>query len=1058
MLLAMLVPQGALALSGNGSSSNPYQITSGGEFYEFYEKTITQPDACAILVNDITLIDYALLIGFSSPYKGTFDGNGKTIHIEGYTFKSSRDWGGLFNRIEDATIKNLNVTGNLNFQCGDAGSVAGYAKGNSQILNVTSSVNMTYEETYAVKHIGGIVGNIEGSTVVKGCTYTGSMNVGKSTDSNGGIVGFANASCSGSITNCFFNGTIKTTSSGPVIGGILGYTNDESKNFGGVQNCYSCGTLSFGSSDYKYANAIVGRIRNRATTTINNTYLSGIATRACNTDGPSIPASNTAITISVTAGANGSVSQSYVNPTSTTATQLQVVATPNTHYHLNQWSDHGAQTHNVGLTANVSLSASFAIDQHTITVQANNANYGTVSGGGTFDYGSTKTITATPKAQHHFVQWNDGDTNASRQITVTEDKTYTATFAPYTYIITVNVASGQSNMGTVEGSGTYDYGTQQTITATPKTGYHFVKWSDNNTNASRTITANGNATYTATFAAHTYGDWITDNAATCTASGTKHRTCKICGATDNVTLDELGHDYTVESDDDAYLAYAASCFTDAVYYHKCSRCGSKGTTTWTKTDTKLGHNLNNISQCTNKGCNYKAKAVYDNSTLTFYFDDLDHSGSTYSLNADKFSPDWRVKQVNEQINITAVVFDASFAAARPTTCFRWFSDCNTITSISGIENLNTEEVKCMSSMFYFCTSLKSLDLSGFNTEKVLDMFQMFYHCAALTSLDLSSFSTTNVTNMKALFGSCIALENLAIGNFDMQLVTDKSFMFYNCNALNTLTLKSLPFLADDTFNTQFSGDGKTVNYELDDNSVIYTGATNYLPAANSVTYMRALTADKTVTFILPFDIPVDNINAMMYKFSDFDGDTLTFSEPADGIARANKPYLLTETVEGNLMKAPVSAVSVRDPQTIKIGNASMVGTYTKQTGLFSTAEESIYGYSGGQFVRQKSKEEGATQGATLNRFRALIKVKGEVGQTLKIQFVDKAGNLTASDVVAIQDIILSDSQSEEELNKYDLNNDDEISVIDLTKLVKYLNAEHANLQTVGAATEGLEFE
>ena len=46
----------------------------------------------------------------------------------------------------------------------------------------------------------------------------------------------------------------------------------------------------------------------------------------------------------------------------------------------------------------------------------------------------------------------------------------------------------------------------------------------------------------------------------------------------------------------------------------------------------------------------------------------------------------------------------------------------------------------MNSMFNYCTSLKSLDLSNFNTQKVKDMSSMFYHCSSL-SLDLSNFNT-----------------------------------------------------------------------------------------------------------------------------------------------------------------------------------------------------------------------------------------------------------------------------------------------------------------------------
>lgn len=66
---------------------------------------------------------------------------------------------------------------------------------------------------------------------------------------------------------------------------------------------------------------------------------------------------------------------------------------------------------------------------------------------------------------------------------------------------TLTVASADTSMGTVTGGGTYASGSRITIKATPKSGYRFVKWSDNNTSATRTVTVSADATYTATFEA-----------------------------------------------------------------------------------------------------------------------------------------------------------------------------------------------------------------------------------------------------------------------------------------------------------------------------------------------------------------------------------------------------------------------------------------------------------------------------------------------------------------------------------------------------------------------------
>ena len=140
---------------------------------------------------------------------------------------------------------------------------------------------------------------------------------------------------------------------------------------------------------------------------------------------------------------------------------------------------------------------------------SNNNSWGTVSGGGTYDAGSAVTITATPFSGYRFVQWNDGNTDASRTIIVNADATYTATFeANPIQQYTITVRANNDSWGTVSGGGTYDAGVQITISATPFSGYQFMQWNDGNTNATRTITVTGDATYTANFAAATGIDGI----------------------------------------------------------------------------------------------------------------------------------------------------------------------------------------------------------------------------------------------------------------------------------------------------------------------------------------------------------------------------------------------------------------------------------------------------------------------------------------------------------------------------------------------------------------------
>ena len=176
-------------------------------------------------------------------------------------------------------------------------------------------------------------------------------------------------------------------------------------------------------------------------------------------------------------------------------------------------------------------------------------------------------------------------------------------------------------------------------------------------------------------------------------------------------------------------------------------------------------------------------------TLTFRYDTNKPEGA-YDLNEDVNEPAW-----NEQsANINKVVFDASFAKAKPTSCYKWFDDCTNLTQIEGIENLNTVDVSDMTYMFAGCSGLTSLNLSKFNTQNVTDMCYMFYGCSGLTSLDLSKFDTQNVTDMSVMFNGCFGLTSLDLSNFNTQNVKDMTHMFYACSGLTSLDLSK--------FNTQ----------------------------------------------------------------------------------------------------------------------------------------------------------------------------------------------------------------------------------------------------------------
>ena len=200
--------------------------------------------------------------------------------------------------------------------------------------------------------------------------------------------------------------------------------------------------------------------------------------------------------------------------------------------------------------------------------------------------------------------------------------------------------------------------------------------------------------------------------------------------------------------------------------------------------------------------------VFDEATNTLTFKhDTNKPAGAFALNEGENTPGW-YKPNDDGSNaniIKKVIFDASFANARPTSCYKWFCGCQDLTNIEGIEYLNTENVTNMNGMFYACLALTTLDIANFDTKNVTNMSHMFNDCYTLTTLDVSNFDTQNVTNMSGMFWGCAALTTLDLSHFDTQNVTDMNGMFCNCSALTTLDVSNFDTKNVTNMSGMFSG-------------------------------------------------------------------------------------------------------------------------------------------------------------------------------------------------------------------------------------------------------------
>ena len=256
---AMVMPSVAWAWTqpkGEGTEDNPYQISDDYELYWFAEHVNTgNTTACAELTKDIYVGSEWTPIG-SSPYTGTFDGQGHTI--SGLRFSSDESGSeplGFFRGTEtNSVIRNVGIVYSSFNGWSDVGGVCGMNFGTIENCYFTGTVS-------GHKSVGGVCGSNYGT--IKNCYNNGSVIYCSKGGINmyGGVCGMNYDS--GTIENCYNTGTV---SGSDVAGGVCG------TNSGTINNCYNTGTVSC-NGDY------VGGVCGQTSKTITNCYyLSGTAT------------------------------------------------------------------------------------------------------------------------------------------------------------------------------------------------------------------------------------------------------------------------------------------------------------------------------------------------------------------------------------------------------------------------------------------------------------------------------------------------------------------------------------------------------------------------------------------------------------------------------------------------------------------------------------------------------------------------------------------------------------------------------------------------------------
>ena len=404
-------------------------------------------------------------------------------------------------------------------------------------------------------------------------------------------------------------------------------------------------------------------------------------------------------------------------------------------------------------------------------------------------------------------------------------------------------------------------------------------------------------------------------------------------------------------------------------------------------------------------------AEFDKGTGTLTFRrGLSKSKVAYALNVEASDPGW----LTNKDEIKEVVFDASFADARPTSCYYWFCNCSELTDIEGIENLNTENVTNMRGMFFNCPNLSSLDLTNFCTGNVTDMNAMFGYCQ-LSSLDLTSFNTANVTNMYMMFISCQNLSSLDLTSFNTANVTEMNFMFQGCSALTTIyasemfvtdQVEGYGMFKDCTNLKDYSAreiDSKYANYKtgyfsklVGKNGEEKIGATGetltaenlaldddkdfvaYEPfAAKDASYSRTMNAGTTWgTLCLPFEVSLDGQNFRAFKLLSADDvtETVELEEIETNIAAGTPVIIKMKDGATELKFTEADKEIAKDVQTAETADANykLQGIYTKKE-FSKDTDNNCYIVKGAKLMNPaKLLEKTTTESVGSKPFRAYM--------------------------------------------------------------------------------------
>ena len=154
-----------------------------------------------------------------------------------------------------------------------------------------------------------------------------------------------------------------------------------------------------------------------------------------------------------------------------------------------------------------------------------------------------------------------------------------------------------------------------------------------------------------------------------------------------------------------------------------------------------------------------------------------------------------------------------------------FSRLQALTTLTGTDQVLTDEATNLRNMFHYCLALQHLDVSWINVDNVTNLTSFINHCEGLLSIDLSSWNPAKVTDISYLFNACTKLQSITLGAHFRNLPAKNLYsLFQNCKALTQLDAENLNLSGVTSLSRLFTGCSSLTQLDLSETTTSFTKA------------------------------------------------------------------------------------------------------------------------------------------------------------------------------------------------------------------------------------------